>query len=318
MTNVPNDPYDSSGSPQQTDPYSSDPYQTDSTQSAYFGTSAEGDVAGTDASVYGESSGVDYAAGGTDYTATGDSSSTKDTATEEARHVKDTAADAASQVAGTAKEQAQQLTDEVKTQAASLMGETRTQLADQVGSQRDRAVGGLRSLAEELGSMADAQEDSSGVATRLAQEGSQLTHKAADYIERHEPSEIVDELRNIARRRPGVFLAGATIAGAAVGRLTRGAVSARSSDDDSSGSTYPSGGADYSADYSTGVDFATTDTTYAPGYSAGYTGTQSDVLGQDYQAQDAAYGQQAAPLLDEPYGEQTPPAGYSRGTGGGA
>ncbi|MBA2559201.1 MAG: hypothetical protein H0V07_04820 [Propionibacteriales bacterium] len=173
----------------------------------------------------------------------GDSSSTSSTAQaakDEAKNVKDAAADATQQVAGTAKEQAGQVVSDVREQTRQLADETRQQLSSQAVGQRDKAVSSLRSLGEELRSMSD-QSAQSGLGTQLAREGSELTQKVADFVEQREPAQLLDEVRTFARRKPGAFLIGAAVAGVVVGRLTRGAVAAQSSDDTGSGS-YPSGG----------------------------------------------------------------------------
>ena len=47
-------------------------------------------------------------------------------------------------------------------------------------------------------------------------------HGAASWLEQREPADLLDEVRNFARRRPGTFLIGAAVAGLAAGRLTRG------------------------------------------------------------------------------------------------
>ena len=73
----------------------------------------------------------------------------------------------------------------------------------------------------------------SGIATDLAQQAATRVHDVAGWLESRNPGEIVDELRGIARRRPGAFLLGAVAAGVVAGRLTRGAVDAARSDDDS-------------------------------------------------------------------------------------
>ncbi len=232
------------------------------------------------------------------------SGSVTDTARDQAQQVKDSAADATSQVAQTGKEQVRQVTDDVRSQAKQLAGETKNQLTEQASSQRDRAVSSLRSLGDELSSMSQSSEQS-GVGTQLAREGSDLTHKAANFLEQRDPTQLLDEVRNLARRRPGAFLVGAAVAGVVAGRLTRGAVSARS--DDSSGQQaadmYPP----------------------APAYGDTYAGAQVDPLAAGVSvpgrttassSPSVAGFDEPAPILEEPYGEQPPPAGYSGQRGG--
>jgi len=155
--------------------------------------------------------------------------STTDTAKEQAANIKDSTSDSAAQVAGTTKEQAQQVTEDVRQQAKVLVDETRIQLSDQADSQRERAVATLRSLGDELGSMSQSSAES-GLGAQLAREGSQLTHKVAGFLDERDPGELVEELRELARRRPGTFLLGAALTGVVVGRLTRGVISARNNE----------------------------------------------------------------------------------------
>jgi uncharacterized protein YjbJ (UPF0337 family) len=171
---------------------------------------------------------------GYDTGSTSESPSTTDTAKNEAKNVKDAAADATSQVAGTAKEQAGQVVSDVRQQTRQLADETRSQLSGQVSGQQQKAVGQIRSVGDELRSLASGEGGQSGIVSQLAHEGADLTHKVADFIEQREPAELVDEVRRYARRKPGTFLIGAAIAGVVVGRLTRGVVANRSDDSDSS------------------------------------------------------------------------------------
>lgn len=163
----------------------------------------------------------------------GTSGDLKGTAQEQAQQVAGTTKQEASQVVDTAREQVQAVTSDVRDQARQLSGEAMEQLMEQAGSQRDRAVQSLRSMGEELSQMADSAEGS-GLGVQVAREAGSMTSQAATFLEDREPGELVDELRNLARRRPGAFLLGAAAAGLVVGRLTRGAKSAHSDQSSSS------------------------------------------------------------------------------------
>jgi hypothetical protein len=154
----------------------------------------------------------------------------REAAQHEATRVKDTAADAAWDATGTAKEQGAQVVSDIRDQAQRLTRETRTQLADQAVSQRDRAVDGLRSMSEELRAMAE-KADQPGSGSQLAHKGADYAQQLADYLADREPGQLVDGVRGLARRRPGMFLLGAATAGVVVGRLTRGAVDAHAGED---------------------------------------------------------------------------------------
>ena len=165
----------------------------------------------------------------------------KATARREASHVKDSAMSEAHDVAQTTKEQAQAVASDVREQAQTLLDESRSQLADQAGTQRDRAVESLRSLAGELDDMAS-QSAHSGLGAQLAREGGQRAHQVADFLDGREPGQLLDELRELGRRRPGAFLAGAAVAGVVVGRISRGAMGARKSDSASTADVTPTAG----------------------------------------------------------------------------
>jgi uncharacterized protein YjbJ (UPF0337 family) len=211
-----------------------------------------------------------YSSGSYESDTSSSSSSTKDAAKEEAQNVKAAATDATQQVAGTAQEQAGKVVSDVRTQTKQLAEQTRTQVSSQVNDQRDRAVGGLRSIGDELRGMSNGEQtQASGLVAQLAGEGAELTHKVADFIEQREPAELIDEVRGFARRKPGTFLIGAAIAGVVVGRLTRGAVAARQ--EDSSGSN----GSPQAQSLSSGYAYDTTPSTYGTDTSVPAYGTAS-------------------------------------------
>jgi hypothetical protein len=155
----------------------------------------------------------------------------------EAADVGRTAADAGRDVAGTAAEQAGQVADEAKRQARDLLGEVRSQATQQARTGQQNAADGIRSLAGELREMADGGERR-GTASELAAQAADRLHGVADWIGAREPGDLVNEVRRLARRRPGAFLLGAAVAGVLAGRLTRGTVDAKR-DTGSDAASYP-------------------------------------------------------------------------------
>jgi hypothetical protein len=158
-----------------------------------------------------------------------DDPSLKDKASEAAEQGKQ----AAGQVAQTAAEQAQEVTQVAAQQARDLVGEARGHLIRQAGEQHRNVVQNLRSLSSELGSMLDGSQQQ-GTATELVGQARSRVDGVADWLDRREPGQLLDEVRDFARRRPGAFLVGALAAGVVAGRLTRGAVAVHT-DDGSSG-----------------------------------------------------------------------------------
>lgn len=158
---------------------------------------------------------------------------TPDVARDEAAGIAQTAGSRGSDVAGTVGEQASRVASETSRQARNLVREGRDQLADQTRQGQQRAAGGLRKAADQLHQMSE-KADGPGVVPELARQAADRTRGIADWLDKREPGDLVDEVRRFARRKPGMFLLGATLAGVAVGRLTRGAVAAHSDDSDDS------------------------------------------------------------------------------------
>lgn len=191
-----------------------------------------------------------------------------------------TAADSGGQVAGTARDEGQKVVSEAVGQARNLVGEARGQLSEQAGSQQQKAASSVRSLSDELQTMASSS-DQSGMASELVKQAASQVEQVAGWLENRDPQGLLEDVRNFARRRPGAFLLGAATAGLAAGRLTRAGVDVkRDTSSDSSrslpsysttstqgttgeGDLWPVGGSPMATGTATG-------TTYDSGYDAGY------------------------------------------------
>src|SRR5881394_403779 len=150
-------------------------------------------------------------------------------ARDEAATVGRSAGEAGGRVAQTAADQAREVVSETARQARDLAGEAGGHARDQAYVQQQRAAHQLRSVADELHEMA-AKGGQSGVATEVAQQAAERIHGAASWLEQREPGDLLQAVRDFARRRPGVFLAGAVAAGLTAGRLTRGMTDAARSE----------------------------------------------------------------------------------------
>ena len=99
--------------------------------------------------------------------------STVDAAKREAAGVKDTAKAEAGAVVDTAKDEAKNVASEAKYQARNLYAQTKNELRDQAGVQQQKAAAGLRSVSDELRSLANGEApQSSGIATDFVREAS--------------------------------------------------------------------------------------------------------------------------------------------------
>ncbi|NJC10585.1 hypothetical protein F4558_000411 [Micromonospora profundi] len=160
---------------------------------------------------------------------------------EQARQVGSEAAHAGGAVAQTAKEQGTEVGREAARQARNLYGEARTQLAGQTAEQQRRAAGGLRSIADEMRSMAE-QGGQAGPVSELTRQAADRVHGVAGWLEEREPGDLINEVRDYARRNPGTFLVGAAVLGVLAGRLTRG-ISAGNDDTGNGSASYRGAGA---------------------------------------------------------------------------
>ena len=143
------------------------------------------------------------------------------TAKEQASGLAHAAADSGQGVLDEAKGQAADVVQEAKGHARDLLGEARAGLTSQASDQQARAASSLRSLGDELGRMADGSEQG-GLAADLVRQVAGRTGSVASWLENREPGDVLGEVTDFARRRPGVFLAIAAGAGVLAGRLTRG------------------------------------------------------------------------------------------------
>jgi hypothetical protein len=144
---------------------------------------------------------------------------------EKAGAVADQTRQGAGEVAQAATERAAEVKDETVRQARDLLGEARGHISREAGEQHRNLVTNLRSLSSELGSLVDRSEQR-GPATDIVAQARERMDGVVDWLDRREPGELVNELRDLARRRPGTFLIAALGAGVLAGRLTRGAVDA--------------------------------------------------------------------------------------------
>ncbi|MCZ2857710.1 hypothetical protein [Blastococcus sp. VKM Ac-2987] len=217
--------------------------------------------------------------------AKGEAQQTKDVAKNEARNVGQTAAQAGSQVASTAADQAKHVANETQRQAKDLIDQGRSQLKEQTVSQQQKAAEGLNAIAQQMRGLADgSSEGAPGPVRDLLQQASGSVEGFASMLQNKEPAELLDEVRRFARRKPGMFLLGAAVAGIAAGRLTSGAKAAHS--DSGSGSN--------SGQRSTPTNYVDAAPTYSD-YSSATTGA-------------GAGAGTGAPLPPPPYGT-VPPAG---------
>lgn len=157
----------------------------------------------------------------------------KSAAVEQGQHVASEASDQARQVAGTAREQAAQITQEVTMHGRDLYDETRQQLQEQAETQTQTLAQALHRWGDEAQALVDGRPEEAGTMAEYAQQWSDKLHDVGSAIETRGVDGLLEEVQDLARRRPGAFLLGAALIGFGGGRLIR---SASDSSDGSAGS----------------------------------------------------------------------------------
>lgn len=154
------------------------------------------------------------------------SAGVKDTAKEQARQTAGTAAQESRHVAGVAQGEAAKVASEASSQVRQLAGQASSHVQEQGREQLGRLVEVIRSFGDDLEAMA---AQSSGPVAGLVSEAAERVTGLSSALEGREPADLLEDARSFARRRPGVFLGGALVAGLVAGRLTRGAKAAKDS-----------------------------------------------------------------------------------------
>lgn len=200
---------------------------------------------------------------GTGDPTSGSNASRTDAAKDQAKKVGEDGKHAAKNVAGTAASEAKGVAAEAGAQAKDLLGTVTSEVKSQAGAQQQNISKGLRSASEELKSMADGSDNQT--VSNLVHQASERADSAASWLEGRDASELLEDVKSYARRKPGMFLLLAGGAGVLVGRLTRGVTGNRDSDTTSSAQ-----GQARTTAPRTSSDTSTTD-----GY-AGYTEVDAD------------------------------------------
>lgn len=127
---------------------------------------------------------------------------------------------AADEVASTAMGQARSFVGEARSETGHVMDDVRDRLREEAESQTRKASGSLRQWSQDLDSMAEhAKTDSPvGDVVRQVADGGRGT---ADFLDDRGLDGLLDEARDLARRRPVAFLVGAAVAGFALGRVLK-------------------------------------------------------------------------------------------------
>jgi ElaB/YqjD/DUF883 family membrane-anchored ribosome-binding protein len=134
-----------------------------------------------------------------------------------AERAKEAVSSAATDVAQTAKHEARNVAAEMKDQARRVVSDAKQKTSERLDSQQKQWSGQLGDISRDLHAMAAEHPDSP--AGQLVQQLADRSSTLADYLASHRAQDLMADLQDFARRRPGTFLAAMAAAGFVVGRL---------------------------------------------------------------------------------------------------
>ncbi len=150
----------------------------------------------------------------------------KSTAAGQTKAVARTANEDVRELAGTVRNQAEQVKGELTDQAREMLDESRAKLQEQADIQATRLARALAQVGGQAVALADGRPEEAGPLADYAEQAAGWLDTCAAEIEDRGLEGLAADVVDFARRRPGVFLAGAAVLGLGVGRLVRsGAVS---------------------------------------------------------------------------------------------
>ncbi len=154
-------------------------------------------------------------------TAKGEAKQVKGAAVGGTKVVARTAQQDARQLAGTVRSQAEQVRGELAGQARGMLAETQGQLQAQADMQASRLAGALFQVGGQAIALSQGRPAEAGPLVDYAEQAATWLDERASYIEERGLDGLATDVVDFARRRPGLFLAGAAVVGFGVGRLIR-------------------------------------------------------------------------------------------------
>jgi hypothetical protein len=125
-------------------------------------------------------------------------------------------------LADKARQQAQQVLDQTQQKVGQVADRARTQVMSQLTSQKERATGGLESVATALRQTGQQLSDQNqGPLGDYAQQAAEAVDQFSRYLRERDVHELIDQAEILARRQPTLFLGGAFALGFLAARFLK-------------------------------------------------------------------------------------------------
>jgi ElaB/YqjD/DUF883 family membrane-anchored ribosome-binding protein len=142
-------------------------------------------------------------------------------AAEQAEELRDTVKDHASEVASSARDQAGEVARTARSETQQVVDRTRSAVETEARQRTEALAHSVRNVGDGLRALADGRPEDAGPVAGYARDAASRVGDVAQRLESRGYDGLVDDVSRFARRRPGVFLAGAGLLGFAIGRIIR-------------------------------------------------------------------------------------------------
>jgi hypothetical protein len=142
-------------------------------------------------------------------------------AAEQGAALGDTVRDQAADVAQTAREQAHDVARTARSETEQVVERTKDAMGDEARHRTEELARSVRRIGDGLDALADGRPEDAGPVAGYARDAAARVGDVAQRLESRGYDGLVEDVSDFARRRPGVFLAGAGLLGFAVGRVLR-------------------------------------------------------------------------------------------------
>lgn len=129
--------------------------------------------------------------------------------------------EAVKEVAGQVKEQAGQAAEQVKEQASKVTDKAREQTATRADEQKERAAQGLVGFADALSQVSSSMRDQNPAVANFADTAATKLESFAGSLNDKDISELMNDVEQLARRQPALFIGGAFLAGVFAARFLK-------------------------------------------------------------------------------------------------
>lgn len=118
-------------------------------------------------------------------------------------------------------DEAGHVADTAKQEFSSLLDQARGEWQQQLSEKGHQAAGGLRRMSEQLGSLAAGRPEEAQRLQQFANDARERLQTWSSRLDERGMEGVVADVRDFARRRPGMFLLGAVGAGFVVARIAK-------------------------------------------------------------------------------------------------